>query len=57
MFNHSEFNNEHITLHDCCANSMNYENGVLSFVFPEGFWVTPQHNKNESDQIVRADLS
>ena len=57
MFNHSEFNNEHITLHDCCANSMNYENGVLSFVFPEGFWVTPQHNKNDSDKIVRTDLS
>lgn len=57
MYNHSEFNNEHITLHDCCANSMNYENGVLSFVFPEGFWVTPQHNKNDSDKIVRTDLS
>lgn len=57
MFNNSEFNNEHITLHDCCANSMNYENGVLSFVFPEGFWVTPQHNKNDSDKIVRTDLS
>jgi len=57
MYNHSELNNENIFLHDCYANSMNYENGVLSFVFPEGFWVTPQHNKNDSDKIVRTDLS
>ena len=57
MYNHSELNNENIVLHDCYANSMNYENGVLSFVFPEGFWVTPQHIKNDSDKIVRTDLS
>lgn len=57
MYNHSELNNENIVLHDCYANSMNCENGVLSFVFPEGFWVTPQHNKNDSDKIVRTDLS
>ena len=57
MYNHSELSNENIVLHDCYANSMNYENGVLSFVFPEGFWVTPQHNKNDSDKIVRTDLS
>ncbi len=57
MYNHSELNNENIVLHDCYANSMNYENGVLSFVFPEGFWVIPQHIENDSDKIVRTDLS
>lgn len=57
MYNYSESNNEYIVLHDCYANNMNYENGILSFVFPDGFWVTPQHNKNESDKIVRTDLS
>lgn len=57
MYNHSELNNDNIVLHDCYANSMSYENGVLAFVFPEGFWVTPQHIKNDSDKIVRTDLS
>ena len=57
MYNHSELNNDNIALHDCYANSMSYENGVLAFVFPEGFWVTPQHIKNDSDKIVRTDLS
>lgn len=57
MYNHSELNNDNIVLHDCYANNMSYENGVLAFVFPEGFWVTPQHIKNDSDKIVRTDLS
>ena len=39
------------------AECIGYENGVLAFVFPEGFWVTPQHIKNDSDKIVRTDLS
>ena len=41
------------SLHDCRAERMAYENGVLSFCFPDGFWVTPDHPLNTTGKIVK----
>lgn len=57
MYKHQESNDCHISLHDCRAGKMNFEQSILSFVFPEGFWVTEQHSENKSGNIVRTDLS
>lgn len=57
MYRNSDINDSYISLHDCCAEKMSFENGVLSFDFPDGFWVTDKHPENKSDNIVRTDTS
>lgn len=57
MYKYCDIEDSCITLHDCVAEKMNFDNGVLSFLFPHGFWITQQHPKNESDNIVRTDAS
>lgn len=55
MYRHQELNNPFISLHDCRAEKMNDSQGVLSFCFPDGFWVMAQHPENESKDCVRTD--
>lgn len=43
----------HISLHDCRATQMTLEKGVLSLTFPEGIWVTPDHEANPTGNVVR----
>lgn len=57
MYEHRDLNDYYISLHDCHAEKMNFDNGVLSFVFPDGFWITEQHPQNESNNIVRTNSS
>ena len=57
MYEHCDLNDGCISLHDCHAEKMNFDNGVLSFIFPDGFWVTEQHPQNNSNDIVRTDSS
>lgn len=57
MYKHCDFADSHITLHDCTAEKMSFDNGILSFSFPDGFWITPQHPQNESDNTVRTDAA
>lgn len=52
MYKYCELNDSYIILHDCHAEKMIFDNGTLSFVFPDGFWVTNSHPQNESDNIV-----
>ena len=56
-YQHQELNDCFISLHDCRAEKIVYDHGILSFVFPNGFWITPQHPENHSDTAVRTDLS
>ncbi|MDO5559862.1 MAG: hypothetical protein Q4F95_09725 [Oscillospiraceae bacterium] len=57
MYEHCDLNDSCISLHDCHAEKMNYENGILSFVFPDGFWITDKHPCNKSDNCVRTSSS
>jgi len=52
-----EFHGKELTLHDCVADHISYVNGILRFRFPDGFWVTPHHEKNSSEKTVRTDAS
>ena len=56
-YQHQELKDCFISLHDCRAEKIMYNHGVLSFVFPNGFWVGPQHPENHSDTVARTDLS
>ena len=51
MYKHSD-SEEYISLHDCRAEAVRFEDGVLSFVFPDGFWVSSLHPENRSDDTV-----
>lgn len=57
MYKHCDLDDCCISLHDCCAEKINFDNGILSFIFPDGFWITHQHPLNNSDKIVLTDLS
>ena len=46
MYRHNQNHSRHISLHDCRAERMTLENGVLSLIFPDGIWVTPEHEEN-----------
>lgn len=56
MYKHCN-NDEYISLHDCHAAKILFENGVLTFVFDEGFWVTDKHPSNTTDKTVRTGVA
>ena len=51
------FHGSKLSLHDCIAERISSENGVLRFSLPEGFWITPHHEENPSGKTVRTDAS
>ena len=56
MYLHSD-NDEFISLHDCHATKIFFENGILTFVFPDGFWIVPGHPENVTDKTNRTDAA
>ena len=52
-----EFHGKELTLHDCIADKITFENNTLRFYLPDGFWVTPHHEVNSSEKTVRTDAS
>lgn len=58
VFTHNDPDNYHdneLTLHDCIADKISFENNVLSFNLPDGFWITPEHEASELLKTVRTD--
>lgn len=59
-FKHTDpdsFHDKELTLHDCAADKITFENKKLRFFLPDGFWITPRHKENPSDKTVRTDAS
>ena len=54
---HCDKNDNLISLHDCKAERAWFENGILGFEFPDGFWITPDHPESDLDVLVRTDAS
>lgn len=52
MYKYCDSDDSYINLHDCCAEKIKFDNGILSFIFPDGFWITQQHSLNNSENIV-----
>ena len=57
MYKYCDINDEYISLHDCHATKIIYENGILTFVFNDGIWVTQGHPSNSSDKTLRTDVA
>ncbi len=47
------FHDRELTLHDCIAEKISVDKGLLHFYLPDGFWVTPHHKENDSGKTVR----
>jgi len=55
-FRHADpdvFHGKELSLHDCTADEVSFENGILRFSLPNGFWVTPHHKKNGYGKTIR----
>ncbi len=54
---HYDTEDQFLTLHDCDADKISLEEGILSFYFENGFWITPEHKSSHLKQTVRTDSS
>ena len=57
MWKHCGNDDEYVSLHDCHATKITYENGVLTFVFEDGVWIIKGHPSNLVDATVRTDMA
>ena len=57
VYTHIDTDDSVLSLHDCYANRIQFENSILSFYFQDGFWVSPSHRANNSGKTVRTDFS
>lgn len=60
LFTHNDPDHYHgreLTLHDCVAEKILYQDGILHFHFADGFWITPSHEENSLDKTVRTSAS
>ncbi len=56
-YSHIENNQRQLTLHDCTSTDASLCEGVLSFLFDEGFWIASFHPENRIGKTVRTDAS
>ncbi|MBQ9767103.1 MAG: hypothetical protein IJW37_03260 [Lachnospiraceae bacterium] len=57
MYQHYDKDGMAVSLHDCYAEKAAFENGVLTFYFPDGFWIGADHKENSTGTTVRTDAS
>lgn len=57
MYKHYDIDDKYISLHDCHATNISYDNGVLTFTFDDGIWVVKGHPDNTVDKTVRTDTA
>lgn len=55
MYRYCETDDSFITLHDCKAERLAFNNGILSFFFSDGFWILENHPKNNLKKTVKTD--
>ena len=56
-FLHCDSDENLFSLHDCITDRVYFADNVLSFDFPDGFWVPPEHPAGIADKVVRTDAS
>lgn len=57
MWKHCDMDDEYVSLHDCHATRIIYENNALTFVFRDGIWIVKGHPNNELDKTVCTDMA
>lgn len=56
-YQHCDRDEKHLSLHDCRADKVFFENGELIFYFTDGFWIGPTHEENPLKKTVRTDAA
>lgn len=56
-YRHNETNEQFLSLHDCRADRVELHEGVLSFFFPDGIRIGPNHSDNPTGETVRTDVA
>lgn len=56
-YKHYDTDDRFLSLHDCYAQKVSFKNGILSFYFENGFWITSEHELNCLEKTVRTDSS
>ena len=51
------YHSKELTLHDCYAEKITYQDGILRFSLLDGFWITPHHEGSDLDKVVRTDAA
>ena len=51
------FHGRELSLHDCIADQIVFEDNTLRFFMPDGIWVTQRHPGNDSQKVVRTDAA
>lgn len=54
-YKHYDSDDGFLSLHDCDAKKIEFRDGTLTFFFPDGFWVLPEHEASDLKQVVRTD--
>lgn len=57
MWKHYDCEDSCVSLHDCRATKIIYENKVLTFVFEDGIWIGEGHPNNELGKIVATNIA
>ena len=55
MYKFCDQNGENISTHDCYTTNILYENGILTFVFADGIWLTKDNPNNTTGKTIRTD--
>lgn len=53
MYKFCDSDGKYNSLHDCIATKVTLENGILSFYFPDGFWILHNHINNPYKKALR----
>lgn len=57
MYKCCDSDDDYISLHDCHATKIIYENGIVTFVFDDGIWIAQGHSSNMTDKTLRTDVA
>ena len=57
MCKYYDIDGEYVSAHDCHVTKVLFENGVLSFVFDDGIWVSNRHPGNATDKTIHTDVA
>lgn len=59
-FKHNDPDSYHgikISLHDCIAEKITFEDNILTFYFPDGICITPNHEASDLDYTFQTDAA
>lgn len=53
MYLYQDSQYQYFSLHDCRVKSISFQEGILSFILPEGCWILAEHPQNDLGKTVK----